>query len=259
MDPVRFDALTKTLSSTGTRRGLLLRLAPLPLAGALALLLGREAILADGSGAIVGGHRHRNRGNHHHTRENGDDKCNKKCGSCARCKNGKCKSKPDGRACEGNGVCSDGVCRTSGSSGGPAPATCPGLGLTCAAAGKACCPGIDSKIVCAGGGTGDFTCQDCTAPLDANRALCHAPPGNQCCDGNPSCFVGVRLDPLHVGELICLCNGLCASDLVVCATDVDCSAAATDFPICVQATSPCSNCPSTDATYCGKPCGAATC
>jgi hypothetical protein len=55
MDPRRFDALTKSLSPTGTRRALLRRLAAVSLAGVFAVFLGRETTQADGSGAIVGG------------------------------------------------------------------------------------------------------------------------------------------------------------------------------------------------------------
>ena len=46
MDPVRFDTLTKSLSTPGTRRGIVLLIAALPLAGSLTGLLAAEATAA---------------------------------------------------------------------------------------------------------------------------------------------------------------------------------------------------------------------
>jgi hypothetical protein len=246
MDPLRFDSLTKGFLSVGTRRGLLLRLAPLPLASVLTLLLGREATQADGSGAITGGGNHRrNRGNnnHHHTRDNGDDKCNKKCGSCAQCKNGKCKARPDGRACEGNGVCSDGTCVK----GSPA-ATCPGLGQDCTTApGTKCCPDVNPKVVCAG--IAFQTCQDCTKEPTAEGALCNDSPGNQCCGGNLLCFVGIRVDggQARCYDLLASANGCPSAD--DCGGDADCPSGRE----CVQASDDCCE---GRHTLCAVPCPA---
>src|SRR5688500_15347579 len=44
MDPVRFDTVVKTLSSSGTRRGLLRLLAAVPVAGGLLALIDPEAV-----------------------------------------------------------------------------------------------------------------------------------------------------------------------------------------------------------------------
>lgn len=68
MDPTRFDRLTKSLSRTNTRRGLVRLVTALPLAGALGGLLGAEG--ADGQGNVAGvggggGRRHRRRARHH--------------------------------------------------------------------------------------------------------------------------------------------------------------------------------------------------
>jgi hypothetical protein len=47
MDPVRFDRLAKSLSTPSTRRALVSLLQALPLAGALAVLLGAEETAAE--------------------------------------------------------------------------------------------------------------------------------------------------------------------------------------------------------------------
>ena len=210
MDSNRFDTLVKSLSRSGTRRGLVRLVTALPLAGALATLVGHEVSLADGSGAIVGGgHRRRNRGNtnHHHRRDHGDDTCNRKCGPCKRCKNGSCKKKRDGTVCQGDGVCTHGQC----TKGGPAPTPSdPCAGVSCAG-GQSCVDngtcavscteaegcGGDGAVTCAcrdlsAGGTAcsnlnDCTCvdacQDCPAGrvclLDAGKAC--AAPQLRCC------------------------------------------------------------------------------
>jgi hypothetical protein len=66
MDPVRFDTLVKSLSTPATRRWLVRQFVGLSLAGVVAVLLGHETAQADGSGAFVGGHRHRRRAHHRH-------------------------------------------------------------------------------------------------------------------------------------------------------------------------------------------------
>ena len=251
MDPRRFDALTKSLSPSSTRRGLLRRLAPLPLAGVLAVLLGGESTRADGSGAITGGgNRHRNRNKpNHHRRDHGNDTCTGKCGPCARCKDGKCKAKPDGRACKGDGVCTNGKCRPT--------ATCPGEGQTCTTdPGTQCCPDIDPNVVC--GGYAFLTCQDCTQPPTAAGELCVAPltaTSNQCCGGNEDCFVGVRV----VGtQPACFINASCnvsgGSD-DPCMSDNDCTG---DFTVCIrnELGSDCCVTGSPATTLCAQPCPA---
>src|SRR5215212_9845484 len=67
LDSNQFDTLVKSLSSTDTRRELLRRLAPLPLAGLLATLLPDES--------AAGGRRKRRRTRN--VRQSGDDKDNR--------------------------------------------------------------------------------------------------------------------------------------------------------------------------------------
>ena len=55
MDPLRFDALAKSLSTSGTRRGVGRLLAALPLAAGVAPWFTAAAVEGSGSGAIVGG------------------------------------------------------------------------------------------------------------------------------------------------------------------------------------------------------------
>jgi hypothetical protein len=252
MDPRRFDTLARTLSPTDTRRGLLRRLAPLALAGVLGALLGQETTQADGSGAFAGRGRRRNRGksNHHHKRDNGNNKCSKKCGPCARCKDGNCKAKPDGRACGDNGICTDGKCTSA--------LTCPGLNQTCTTdPGTQCCPDIDPNVVC--GGFELLTCQDCSRPMTAEGALCNERPGNQCCGSSPNCFVGV---PVGTGPLGCFMNTperptVCEP----CDADSGCPPSGDQFAsatVCIRNDAGAGCCPfdSSLTTICASPCSA---
>jgi hypothetical protein len=81
MDDVRFDILSRSLSTDQSRRTIARLLGGLALGGPLALLRLAEA----------------------------EAKCKKKCGPCKRCKKGKCKPKPAGTACSG-GTCQRGAC-----------------------------------------------------------------------------------------------------------------------------------------------------
>jgi hypothetical protein len=227
MDPNRFDTVTRSLAGTGTRRALLHRLTPLPVAGILTFLLGQETTEADGSGAIVGGGRRKpNRHRNHHRREHHKRKHH---------------NNPEPM---------------------PPEPICPGLGLACSTPlGTECCPDIDPNVVCAGGPNPATVCQDCTAPMTAAGAFCQDSPGNQCCGGNPMCFVGVRVDPAHQGQPVCLCDGSCSSKIgVVCEKDAQCAAAGDKtFTICVKTEGACCEGETRETRYCGKPCGAATC
>jgi hypothetical protein len=261
MDPRRFDALTKSLSPTGTRRALLRRLAAVSLAGVLAVFLGRETTQADGSGAIVGGggrRRHRGKPNHHHTRDNDKKPCAKPCGPCARCNDGKCKAKRDGSVCRGDGVCARGTCKK----GEPTPATCPGLNQTCTTdPGTQCCPDVDPNVVC----VGTFyarpvrVCQNCNQEPTPAGEMCVAPPkapGHQCCGGNEDCFVGMRVDG---GQLACFINAACnaiGDEDEPCMTDDDCMNAPNTVCIKNELNSPCCAAGSPATTLCAQPCPA---
>ena len=84
MERDRFDALTPTLTTTGSRRGITRLLAGLTLGGSLGLLRLSQA----------------------------EAKCKKTCGPCKRCTKGKCKPKAAGTACAG-GTCQRGRCITT--------------------------------------------------------------------------------------------------------------------------------------------------
>lgn len=85
MNADRFDALARSLGATGSRR------AALP---ALAAALG-GAVAALRPGSIAAG-------------------CRRPCGSCRRCKNGRCRPKPNGAACGLCRLCTEGQCQTAG-------------------------------------------------------------------------------------------------------------------------------------------------
>ena len=93
MDPVRLDTSATTRGTTGTRRGLVGRLlAVMPLGVTSTVLRGPQPAQADGSGAMVGRHRHHCRAEHHHERggdrnkpkhthnhPRGDNRCTRRC------------------------------------------------------------------------------------------------------------------------------------------------------------------------------------
>jgi hypothetical protein len=221
MDPARFDSLARSLSTPGSRRELVRRLAALPLAGALVMLLGRETTRADGSGAFGGGHRHRHApARHHHHDRPEKDKQHKH----------RHHDKPK----------------------------CSGLDQSCASFGEQCCPDLDPDVFCSGGQSSDLVCQDCTAPLDPNRALCQDPPGNQCCGGKPACFVAVPIETATHGPAVCLADVDCpvCSDVpscVACTNDDFCKAnARPGYTVCAESAliAPC-DC---FGNMCGKPC-----
>jgi len=85
MEMDRFDRLAKTVSTAGTRRGLL-QLLP--------LTAGLGTLSFTGAAAKKGKRR----------------KCKKPCGLCATCKKGKCKPKADGTICGPDQVCAGGSC-----------------------------------------------------------------------------------------------------------------------------------------------------
>jgi hypothetical protein len=138
---------------------------------------------------------------------------------------------PSGNACSDNGVCFT-VCTT------PAGTLCT------SPSGTPCdCDGL----VCAGGLSPSRTCQDCSLPMTASGAYCQTEPGNQCCDGNPGCFVGVKVVG---GDLACFSTGTCRPSNSPCVTDSDCGGAlvcAVGAPIC--------GCTGATPTFCGTPCG----
>lgn len=126
--------------------------------------------------------------------------------------------------------------------------TCPELGETCTtAAGTECCPDSDPNVVCAGGQNPARTCQDCTQPPTAAGAFCQATPGNQCCNGSPGCFVGVRIED---SQPACYSSGICRTPVDgPCTSDLDCGAGSE----CAQGSANC-GCTGGPPTFCGVPC-----
>ena len=125
MDSTQFDTLVKSFSSTDTRRALLRRLAPLPLAGLLTTLLPGES---------EAGGRHKRRTTRN-KRQSGDDKENRKGKrtgkrSCANAGQTPKTGKRTG-CCTGLSKDATGRCAAAGPAAnpaaGPAPAACTGL------------------------------------------------------------------------------------------------------------------------------------
>ena len=153
MDDARFDSLIKSLSSTDTRRALLRRLAPLPLAGLMATLLPDESEAG-----------RRKRRKKHHQHRSGDDKKNRK---------GKRKGKRagDDKDTNRNTPASDPVAP-------PPPPPDPGCTpTTCAAQGKTC-----GSISDGCGKTLD--CGPCTCASGCHPVCQRCNPATGVCDPN---------------------------------------------------------------------------
>ncbi len=232
MDPRRFDALAKAISIPGTRRAALGQLI-----GMLAVLLGRERTQADGSGAFVGGGGRGRKRDRHHDKEKGrkrrgkrrkdrdkdTDTCGKPCGTCRQCK------------------------------------TCLALGEECSrVGGLPCCTDVADDAVCAGNFISSVpaTCQDCDQPPTEAGALCKPQPGNQCCGGSATCFVGVRINDVPA----CFASPEFTCQVVPCTDDfqpggcpggVCCGTA--ERPVCIKIESP-ECCGSASTTACAVPC-----
>jgi hypothetical protein len=125
MDPHWFDRLAKLLARAGTRRGLLGRLAPLPLAGLLAALRTEASEAAGRRKRRVKRHKHQvgDHKDHRKGKRKGKDKA-----SCAKAgqtpKTGKHKG-----CCAGLSTDASGRCAAAAPAPGPAPA-CTGLNPT---------------------------------------------------------------------------------------------------------------------------------
>jgi hypothetical protein len=138
MDPVRFDTMTKSLSTAGTRRGLVRLLAALPLGLTLTAVFGdRPEVTAKKKRQQDDGHgsshrRHRRKAKHRHqTGNNKDNRKGKRKGkrkdkgenpgtnSCTKrtCPPNACGSQSDGCGgtlncgCDGNTICDGGTCQ----------------------------------------------------------------------------------------------------------------------------------------------------
>jgi hypothetical protein len=87
MDDRKFDNFVRSLSSRGSRRGLL--------AGFVSSLLAALAVAPNDEDAAARNRRRR---------------CQRRCGTCKRCRRGRCRPKPDGTTCGSGKTCQRGRC-----------------------------------------------------------------------------------------------------------------------------------------------------
>ena len=200
MDSTQFDTLVKSLSGTDTRRDLLRRLAPLPLAGLLATLLPDESAHGQGNGAGVGGgggRRQRRKARHRH--DPGDDKDNRK---------GKRKHKKKKPTCT--------------------PTTCAAQGKNCGSIADGC----GTQIPCGP--------DDCGAGYSCTDNVCRCPDGTAVCQGvccavgqvcaNGQCGCGAGTKP---------CDGRCIAEETCCGGCPETQVCANGQCGCGAGTKPC--------------------
>ena len=191
MDPTRFDRLTKSLTTSDTRRGLLRLLTGFPLVAALAVQLEGTTEARKGRGGKARGDRHDADDRHKKKRKRrrlgkhkGPDVCNPPCSICQRCEGTSCVADAtrEGDSCNSvGGAClRNGTCLTPCQLG-PGGSGCPFGSSTCSGSscsGSTCCSGaFDASGAYCSPGDGSGTC--------ANHDDC--PMGSYC--RNPGCVV----------------------------------------------------------------------
>jgi hypothetical protein len=113
MDPVRFDTLARSFSSSGTRRNLLRLLLAVPLAGSLAGLLGAQEAGAERPLDRVRDRAARKQQKRHNPGQHKDNPTRKRGGKGGKGgKRGKGGNSPlpFGAECASNGACESGIC-----------------------------------------------------------------------------------------------------------------------------------------------------
>jgi hypothetical protein len=233
VDPVRFDSLVKSLSTNGTRRGLVQVLAALPLGVALTFVLSERPEAAEDDDHGSSHRRHRRKARHRH--QTGNNKEHRK-GQ----RTGRKPCRPESRAKTCAGRCST-VRNTCGEPVDCGPCTCAtgcpecqtcdtatGLCVT-APNGMACddgdpCTQTDTcqNGTCVGSNPVDCTpaseCQvrACDPVSGACTAAVNKPPNTPCNGGEDVCCGGTCEprdccdDDGCAGNAVCLSNGSCA-------------------------------------------------
>jgi hypothetical protein len=180
MEASRFDRLTKTLSSGGTRRG------ALRLLGALPFVSGLAALLDVDDAAAVNGRRKRRKRRHQH--QKGDGKQNRK----GKRKGGKGKHKGKAEACSAHSDCgADALCLSDGS--------CQECTVTCSGTPEACGTALQTALdvggtvyVCPGTYQGGFEIKEAVTVIGAGQEDDAA--SNTILDGNDAARV-VQINP----------------------------------------------------------------
>lgn len=172
MDPQRFDTLVKSLSGSGTRRGIVRLLAALPLGVTLTTVLGQEEADAERPLDRVRRRaqnrqqrRHsRNDGGTNHDKDKGHDKDHKREGKT---RNPDCRPKCAGKACGARNGCG-GICH------------CP-KGQDCLPQGVCATPCRDNPNVCTG-----TVCTACY-PAQNGQSYCAESQFVDSCDAAGTC------------------------------------------------------------------------
>ena len=215
MDGSRFDALTKTLGTALTRRGVTRLLGGLSLGGVLVTLDSDEAaaLLSGGAKCTKGSECKSGK-----CLSNSTCSCSKAFPTCKQpsnpCKKATCdfdtkkcvtSNKKNGTAC-GSGTCQNGSCVCGSTTCASGQVCCKDLrcGRKCCANGRACnttCCGLDGNNYCCPsdrpvcvcgtcGPAGSTQCDDPTHCCGPNQKCCGSPPYHHCCDEGWECWMG---------------------------------------------------------------------
>jgi hypothetical protein len=236
MDADRFDALVRSLSTTGSRRGLTRWLGGLTAGSLLAPLL-----------AVAGAAKPKKCKPKCKGKQCGPDGCKGKCGKCKQnescTKGGKCKCVPDctGKPCGAGNGCG-GACQSGSCSAGK---------VCVRGACEGACP--DTATLCAD------ECVD-TDTDNQHCGLCDRPCTGDltCIAGTCDCASGVKcgdecVDPLSDNEHCGGCGTRCQGDLTCLSGNCGCASGTQCDSACVDTNSDSAHC-----GFCDNPCPANT-
>lgn len=220
MDARYFDALTRTLSTVGSRRHLLRFCATVPVLGGLFALLVLDDTEAGGRRKR---HKLRHKKNHRNSkgrRGNGKKKCkhepvSQTCsGTCGSVINN-CKTSVDCGSCACNPTCETCfTCQEGPNAIGACVVDPAQQGETCGDPGQVCQP--DGACACT-----DTTCSDCTTCGPDGFCV----PCDDCCDGDGVCQPGMTNAACGSGTCdICTGQEQCQSQSCVCVPLTTCPA-----------------------------------